>query len=65
VTHPRAAELSSILTDLESLRERVVRIADVHRGDADDPLTPQLDELERNLTAAARRLERTLRRLDH
>jgi hypothetical protein len=63
VAHPDAAALSSVQTDLERLIERIVGIADVHRDDADDPLTPQLDEVERTLVSASRRLERTSRAL--
>jgi hypothetical protein len=61
--HPDAAALSSVQSDLEQLTRRIVAIADAHRGDADDPLTPQLDELERALVSVTRRLERTLRTL--
>jgi hypothetical protein len=63
VPHPDDAALTSILTDIERLTERVVLIADAHRGDPDDPLTPHLDELERSLTSASRRLDRLLRSL--
>lgn len=62
-SHPHAAALGSIHSDLEHLVDRVVAIADDHRRDPDDPLTPQLDELERALRGAARRLERTIRTL--
>lgn len=61
--HPDAAALLSVQTELERLTERVVAIADAHRGDTDDPLTPQLDEIERALVSATRRLERLLRSL--
>lgn len=57
--HPDAAALGSIQSDLEHLVDRIVAIADVHRADPDDPLTADLDELERAVRAAARRLERT------
>lgn len=62
--HPDAAALESIATNLELLVERVVGIAERHRDDPDDPLTPQLDELERALKSAHRRLTRTVRSLD-
>lgn len=61
--HPDAAALESIATTLELVVERVTSIADRHRDDPDDPLTPQLDELERALTGAHRRLSQTLRSL--
>lgn len=61
--HPDAAALTSVQTDLEHLTARIVAIAEHHRNEPDDPLTAQLDELERALLSAARRLERTLRSL--
>jgi len=61
--HPDAAALTSVLTDLEHLTRRITAMADAHRPDPDDPLTSQLDELERALLAATRRLERTVRSL--
>jgi len=62
-SHPDAAALGSIQSDLEHLVDRVVAIADAHRSDPDDPLTADLDEVERSLRATARRLERTIRAL--
>ena len=62
--HPEAAALESIAAGLEQLVGRLVGIADRHREDPDDELTPQLDDLERTLNGAARRLERLLRSLD-
>lgn len=64
MAHPDAAALSSIQTDLEQLTARLVAIADAHRDDPDDPVTAPLDELERALTSAVRRLERLVRGLD-
>ena len=61
--HPDAAALASVRTDLERLIERVVAIADHHRDDPDDPVTGPLDELERSLVSATRRLERLVRTL--
>jgi hypothetical protein len=61
--HPDAAALESIAAGLEQLTERLVSIADRRRDDPDDELTPQLDDLERTFTTAARRLERLLRSL--
>ncbi len=62
--HPDAGALSSILTDLEQLARRLGSIVEAHRTDPDDPLTSPLEELERSIDSAARRLERTLRALD-
>jgi hypothetical protein len=61
--HPDAAALESIGAALELLTAQVVAIADRHRDDPDDALTPQLDELERALVGASRRLQRTVRSL--
>jgi len=61
--HPDAAALESIGAGLELLTAQVTAIADRHRDDPDDVLTPQLDELERALVGAQRRLQRTLRPL--
>lgn len=63
MVHPDAAALTSVQTDLAHLTARIVAIADAHRDDPDHPLTAQLDELERALLAATRRLERTIRSL--
>jgi hypothetical protein len=62
--HPDAAALESIVSGLELLTDRVVGIADRHRDDPDDALTAQLDELERSLAGATRRLQRILRDLE-
>jgi hypothetical protein len=61
--HPDAPALESIATALELLTTQVVAIGDRHRDDPDDALTPQLDEVERALSGATRRLHRTLRTL--
>jgi hypothetical protein len=61
--HSEAAALESIGAALELLTAQVVAIADRHRDDPDDALTPQLDELERALVGATRRLQRTVRSL--
>jgi hypothetical protein len=63
VAHPDAGALSSVHTDLEQLTSRIGAIADAHRDDPDDPLSAPLDELQRALESAARRLERTIRSL--
>jgi hypothetical protein len=62
--HPDAPALESVATTLELLTTQVVAIADRHRADPDDVLTPQLDELERSLVGATRRLQRTIRGLE-
>jgi hypothetical protein len=58
--HPDAPALESIRSSIELVTTQVVAIADRHRDDPDDTLTPQLDELERALVGATRRLQRTL-----
>jgi hypothetical protein len=61
--HADAAALESVGAGLELLTSQVVAIADRHRDDPDDALAPQLDELERVLVGATRRLQRTVRSL--
>jgi hypothetical protein len=61
--HPDEPALSAILTDLEQLAVRLGAIVEAHRHDPDDPLTAPLEELERSVESAARRLDRTLRTL--
>jgi hypothetical protein len=63
MSHPDAAALTSVQTDLERITERLVALADRHRDDPDDPLTGPLDELERTLVSSTRRLERLIRSL--
>jgi hypothetical protein len=63
VADPDAAALVAVRTALEQALERVTSIADARRADEDDPLVPELDDLERAVLAAVRRIERTLRRL--
>ena len=58
--HPDAPALEAVASGLDELMKRVVGIADVHRADSNDPLTNDLDELERLLRSARRRLERML-----
>ena len=58
--HPDAPALQAVASGLDQLHERVVGIADLHRADPDDPWTTDLDELDRALRAARRRLERML-----
>jgi hypothetical protein len=61
--HPDAAALESVRSALELLTAQVVAIADRHRDQPDDALSVQLDELERALVGADRRLQRTIRNL--
>ena len=61
--HPDAPALESIGSALDLLVEQVVAIADRHRDDPDDTLVRNLDDLERSMVSAARRLDRLLRAL--
>lgn len=54
------AELSSMSTVLEDLTARVAAIADTYRGDRRDDMATQLDEVERALLGAKRRLRQVL-----
>lgn len=63
MVHPDAPALESIATNLDQMIARVAAIADLHREDPDDPLTSQLDDLERSLKSTHRRLTRTIRNL--
>ena len=58
--HPDAPVLEAVASTMDQLLERVVGIADRHRAERDDPWTGDLDELERSLRTARRRLERML-----
>ena len=58
--HPDAPALEAVAATLDQVLERVVGIADRHRAGPDDPWTSELDELERALRSARRRLERML-----
>lgn len=62
-SHPDAPALESVGAALGLLIEQVVAIADRHRDDPDDSLVRNLDDLERSMVAAARRLERLVRSL--
>jgi len=52
------AELSSLATALEELRQRVAVIADQAASDHDDDTASELFAVERALTGAGRRLGR-------
>lgn len=56
------AELSSVATVLDDLTSRVVTIADSYRGGERDDVATQLDEVERALIGARRRLGTVLNR---
>jgi hypothetical protein len=58
--HPDAPALEAVAGGLGQLLERIVALADRHRDDPDDPWTRDLDELERTLRTATRRLDRML-----
>ncbi len=58
------AQLASDATSLAELTERIVAIADRHRNDPTSVVMPDLDEIERALRSAGRKLDRLLRRLD-
>ncbi len=61
---PDTGALEAVRTGLGQSMERIVAIADARRIDPDEPLVADLDELERSLRAAIRRLDRILRRLE-
>ena len=57
------AELDSALSSLELLGQRISGLADGLTGTQDEDLALSLMDVERDLRAASRRLERTLRDL--
>ena len=60
---PRS-HLTSALTTLDELTQRLVEVADAHRDTEREDVAIDLDEVERSLRAANRRLQRLIRRLD-
>lgn len=58
-----SSRLASAATSLDELTEKLVAIADAYRGTAREDITYDLDEVERSLRAATRRLQRLVRRL--
>ncbi|QGG95513.1 hypothetical protein [Actinomarinicola tropica] len=60
---PRS-QLTSALTTLDELTQRLVEVADAHRDTEREDITFDLDEVERSLRGATRRLQRLVRRLD-
>jgi hypothetical protein len=61
--HADAAQLSSVATALDDLTARVAETAERLRRSRNDALAADLDEVERSLRAASRRLATTLRAL--
>ncbi|MFP3906967.1 MAG: hypothetical protein ACLFRV_11635 [Acidimicrobiales bacterium] len=57
------AQLSSVSSTLAELTQRVVAIADAHRDTETDDISTDLDEVERALRSAYRRLDRLVHRL--
>jgi hypothetical protein len=58
-----AAQLSSVASALDDLTTRVAEAAERLRRSRDDAVAADLDEVERALRAASRRLASTLRTL--
>jgi hypothetical protein len=56
-------QLSAASTTLDELIDRLVSIADAQRGRPTEDVSADLDEVERALRSAARKLERLVRRL--
>ena len=57
------AQLSSAASTLDQLTLRLVTIADAHRQSETDNISSELDEVERSLRSARRKLDRLVRRL--
>ena len=58
------AELSALSTALDELTARVVNLPDARGSDDEDPIRSDLQEVERHLTQAGRRVAKSLRSLD-
>ena len=58
------AELSALSTALDELTARVVNLGDARGSDDEDPIRSDLQEVERHLTQAGRRVAKSLRSLD-
>ena len=56
------AVLSAAATSLDELIDRLVSLADDHRGRGSDELSVELDEVERSLRSAARKLDHLVHR---
>jgi hypothetical protein len=57
------SQLSSAATTLDDLTARLAEVADAYRGGPREDITIDLDEVERALRTATRRLNRLVRRL--
>jgi uncharacterized protein HemX len=57
------SQLSSAATTLEDLTTRLAEVADAYRETSREDITLDLDEVERSLRSATRRLNRLVRRL--
>ncbi|HSL58182.1 MAG TPA: hypothetical protein VK866_10105 [Acidimicrobiales bacterium] len=57
------AQLSSAVSVLDDLTARIVEVADRYRGGAREDVTAELDEVERTLRQATRRLGRAVDRM--
>jgi len=60
---PHRSQLSSAATTLADLTTRLAEVADAYRGTSREDISLDLDEVERSLRAATRRLNRLVRRL--
>lgn len=58
------SQLSSAATTLEELTARITALADEYRGSEREDVTLDLDEVERSLRTAVRRLQRLVRRME-
>lgn len=58
------SQLASATTTLDELTRRLVDVADAYRGTSREDIALDLDEVERSLRAAIRRLDRLVRRMD-
>ena len=57
------SQLASATTTLDELTRRLVEVADAYRGTSREDVALDLDEVERSLRSATRRLNRLVRRL--
>jgi hypothetical protein len=55
------AQLSALSTSLDDLSRRIAEIADKHRRPPREDIATGLDEVERSLTTASRRLAKVMR----
>lgn len=58
------AHISSAVTSIDELQTQLAVIANQYRGTARDDIALDLDEVERQLVGASRRLSRLIRKLD-